>query len=416
VAANVIQFTVRGKDENTKSVFGAIAKGIAGVAAALGSFVSAKEIGRTIVSFEKLRLSVNTVSDSAKNAEKNMAFIQDFAATTPFQLDEVTESFIKMKALGLDPSEEALQSYGDTASAMGKSMLQIVDAVADATVGEFERLKEFGIRSRNEGDTIKFTFKGITTSVANNATAIEAHLQSLGRVNFSGAMQTQANSVVGAVSNMGDTFTALAVSLGDAGLRPLIRSIAILITKMMKVIIDNQDTVRAFIKGIVTVFLIMKQVFMTVGKAIKALFDQDIRSAITSILDTFDRVGSILMDWAAQVIPAIGRIFLVGFPIILAGLVSIFIETFSNIGRLIGDIIVLALTSLFVVFKEFGASVNDMLQNAILGIADDRSFSDVLKERFTGAFTRSDEDHRQRRQGDRPASRGWYCRNDESVI
>jgi hypothetical protein len=36
-------------------------------------------------------------------------------------VEQITEAFIKLKALGLDPSQEALMSYGNTASAMGKT-------------------------------------------------------------------------------------------------------------------------------------------------------------------------------------------------------------------------------------------------------------------------------------------------------
>ena len=35
---------------------------------------------------------------------------------------------------------------------MGKSLNQMIEAVADATTGEFERLKEFGIKARTHGE------------------------------------------------------------------------------------------------------------------------------------------------------------------------------------------------------------------------------------------------------------------------
>jgi hypothetical protein len=76
-----------------------------------------------------------------------MAWLTEFASTTPFQLDTVVESFIKMQALGLNPTEDALRSFGNTSAAMGKDLMQFIEAVADASVGEFERLKEFGVKS-----------------------------------------------------------------------------------------------------------------------------------------------------------------------------------------------------------------------------------------------------------------------------
>ena len=114
---------------------------------------------------ETLKTSLDTVFQGDK-AASNSAFeqIKEFAATTPFQLDEVATAFIKLKNLGLDPSIGALTSYGNTASALGKSLDQMIEAVADASVGEFERLKEFGIKAKSQGDQVSFTFQGVTTN------------------------------------------------------------------------------------------------------------------------------------------------------------------------------------------------------------------------------------------------------------
>ena len=39
---------------------------------------------------------------------------------------------------------------------------QFIEAIADATTFEFERLKEFGIKSKQIGDDVQFTFRGQT--------------------------------------------------------------------------------------------------------------------------------------------------------------------------------------------------------------------------------------------------------------
>lgn len=88
-----------------------------------------------------------------------MAWIGDFAATTPYDLAQVTESFIQLKAYGLDPVQNGLlRTLGDTSAAMGKPIEQAVEAIADAVTGENERLKEFGIKARVEGDEIVYAY------------------------------------------------------------------------------------------------------------------------------------------------------------------------------------------------------------------------------------------------------------------
>jgi hypothetical protein len=171
-----------------------------------------------ITQFEKLEASLRTVTGSAELAAKRFSALQEFAATTPFQLTEVVDAFIKLRALGLTPSEDALRSFGNTAIAMGKSLNQFIEAVADATTGEFERLKEFGIKARVQGEQVKFTFQGVTTEVGKNAVEIENFLRGIGNVQFAGAMKEQADTLNVALSNLEDSFNKLVKEIGDAGL------------------------------------------------------------------------------------------------------------------------------------------------------------------------------------------------------
>ncbi|MCB0252574.1 MAG: hypothetical protein KDI55_02480 [Anaerolineae bacterium] len=179
-------------------------------------------IVRINASFQKLHASLVTVTGSAGNADKAFADIKQFAKETPFQVEEITQAFIKLKALGLEPSMVALRSYGNTAAAMGKTLDQFVEAIADAAVGEFERLKEFGIKAASEGENVRFTFQGVTTTVKKNAKEIEQYLRGLGDVQFAGAMQRQMETIGGAFSNLKDTIAEIASAIGEAGLNKVL--------------------------------------------------------------------------------------------------------------------------------------------------------------------------------------------------
>lgn len=231
------KFTVSAVDK-TKEAFTKISQNInsvernfsmlSGTVARLGGILAGAFIGGSLVDsitkFERLEASLRTVTGSAEKAKDAFNLIQGFASTTPFSLDQVTEGFIKLKALGLDPSERAMTSYGNTASAMGKSLEQMIEAVADATTGEFERLKEFGIKAKSEGDRVTFTFQGISTTIGKNSKEIQDYLSSIGEVQFAGAMADQAGTLNLAISNMGDGFSKLAKAIGDAGLTNVLLS------------------------------------------------------------------------------------------------------------------------------------------------------------------------------------------------
>ena len=124
--------------------------------------------------------------------------------------------------LGLDPSERALTSYGNTSAAMGKSLNDLVEAVADATVGEFERLKEFGIKASSEGDRVAFTFRGVRTEIGKNAGEIEEFLIKLGETEFAGGMQARMETVGGQITNLGDLWDKLFRTISELGVGSLI--------------------------------------------------------------------------------------------------------------------------------------------------------------------------------------------------
>lgn len=177
----------------------------------------AKTFVDTVSKFQMLEASLVTVTGSQEKASQAFDRMQQIASTMPVTLDKLVGGFVKLQARGLTPSEAAIKSYGDTASAMGKSLDQMIEAVADASTGEFERLKEFGIKANAEGDKIRFTFRGVETVVKRDAASIEKHLIQLGQVNFAGAMEDQMKTLGGALSNAKDAVDAFFKAIGDQG-------------------------------------------------------------------------------------------------------------------------------------------------------------------------------------------------------
>jgi hypothetical protein len=201
---------------------------IAGVALAIGA-VASKAIDAA-AKVEIWKANLFTVTGSAQKAEESYAALVNFAAKTPFDLGQAVEGFTKLRTLGLQATEGALTSFGNTAAAMGKPLNQMIEAVADAATGEFERLKEFGIKSKQEGDKVKFTFGGVTTSVGKDAASIQKYLENLGNTKFGGAMARQMDTIKGAMSNVEDAvfqaFSAIGSGQLGASFKEILKSIA----------------------------------------------------------------------------------------------------------------------------------------------------------------------------------------------
>lgn len=210
----------------TQSGMSKVGSAIMGLVPAIGAVASVaggleKLIG-TQRQFDVLDAGLQTATGSAENAADAFEALQSFAAKTPYDLAQTTDAFTKLVNLGLTPSERALTSYGNTAASMGKDLSQLVEAVADATTGEFERLKEFGIKAKQEGDKVALTFRGVTTTIGNNAAEIENFLISLGENQFGGAMEKRMASLDGLISNLGDEWDKLFLNISKQGIGSVI--------------------------------------------------------------------------------------------------------------------------------------------------------------------------------------------------
>lgn len=217
----------------------ALRSAFSGVFAGVTTGLAVGKLVETQRQFDVLNASLITVTGSAGQAEKEFAWIKEFAATTPFDLEQVTNAFIKMKAFGLDASAEALNSYGNTASAMGKSLTQMIEAVADASSFEFERLREFGITARQNGDQVNLTFRGVTTTIKRSSDEIVQYLRRIGDEDFAGASNERAKTLDGTLSNLGDTWNELFRTINDAGVGKLIFDATALATQGVQNLINN---------------------------------------------------------------------------------------------------------------------------------------------------------------------------------
>ncbi len=251
--------------------------------AAIGAGALVNKFADTVTQSEKLKGALQTMTGSAENAGIAFQHLTQFAAETPFTLDQSVEGFIKLKALGLDPSERALRSYGNTSAAMGKDMMQMIEAVADASTGEFERLKEFGIKAKSEGDNVALTFRGVTTEIGKNSEEIQEYLLAIGETQFGDAMQNQMERLPGLLSNLEDNVDALFRRIGDVG---GIKLFGGAITAASAAVVTMTDNVEMIITGV--------QAF---GAALAAYFAPAIIGGIVSSIAAI-RTGVLAMNAA----------------------------------------------------------------------------------------------------------------------
>ena len=115
------------KDANqASSRVSGLAKSFAGLIAASAGLYAIKRGIESILStgdkFERLGVQLESIMGSAAEGKRALAWIKDFTRNTPFQLDEVSEAFVRLKAFGLDPMDGTMQAIVDQASKLGGGM------------------------------------------------------------------------------------------------------------------------------------------------------------------------------------------------------------------------------------------------------------------------------------------------------
>lgn len=199
---------------------------LAGAAVVGGVGMGMRQLINTAGEFERFEAILTTTEGSAQNARKSLSWISDFAAKTPYELNDATDAFVKMRAYGLDPTNGLLATLGDTASAMGKDLSQAVEAIADAVTGENERLKEFGIKASKNKKTGNFEYsytdkngiQQLKVASAEDRQAIERALSEIWKEKYAGGMENLARTFEGQVAKLKDIWLQFKLAIMQHGL------------------------------------------------------------------------------------------------------------------------------------------------------------------------------------------------------
>ena len=199
---------------------------IAGIVT-LGATIS--RMANTFMMFEDLKDSLDTVFGSIRAGDDAMDRILEFSQTTPFQVETIAQAFIALKSAGIEPANDMLSTFADTAStstdqlgvfnalvrtvqrsAGGGLGLEELNMIADRGIDVFGGLKqELGLSRMELGDF------GATAEGAD--LIVQALITSLER-QFGGAMESKMDNLSTKASNMQIAFKQLTNEIMEGGL------------------------------------------------------------------------------------------------------------------------------------------------------------------------------------------------------
>lgn len=193
----------------------------------LGATLGGGFLVKTIMGFEQLRAQLVTLEQDAGKAETAFKMLQDFATSTPFQLQNVIKAYAKLRGAGINPTTDDLRVMGDMAAGMGKDITDVSEAFAKASIGNFELLRDrLGIAVTQANGQVTLQFGDFKKTVKKDSKEIQAALLELGASKFGGGMERQMDTIGGAVSNLMDNISKFADAVGRGGLAREINAFA----------------------------------------------------------------------------------------------------------------------------------------------------------------------------------------------
>jgi hypothetical protein len=200
---------------STGNTFGRLRRLAAGAFAGIALTGLTMQIVDARSEYERFDAVLTNTFQSAEKGQASLNMLEDFAAKTPFQLNKLSDAYVKLVNRGFEPTRAELTSLGDLASSQGKGFKQLAEAILDAETNEFERLKEFGIKASKAGDQVTLSFKGVSKTVDANAESIREAIMAYGEMEgVAGAMDAISKTLGGRISNLKDQWWSFMVAIG----------------------------------------------------------------------------------------------------------------------------------------------------------------------------------------------------------
>lgn len=214
--------------EETLSASKAAVMSIAGVAASLGA-LGVKAV-QAAGNFQQVQAAMTNMLGSAERAKNLLGQLQDFAAKTPFEFNDVAAASQKFLAFGFTAEQiiPTLKAVGDAAAGVGlgkegidRITLALGQMAAKSKVqsDEMLQLTEAGIPAwQMLADKIGTSVPQAMDMVSKGAVDAQTGLQALVggmEEKFGGMMDQQAQTITGTWSNMMDGLSQSAIAVGQ---------------------------------------------------------------------------------------------------------------------------------------------------------------------------------------------------------
>lgn len=200
---------------------------IAGAVTAIGkAFIGAA------AKIEIFAKQLEIVTGSAEKANKALAAIREFARTSPLETEDVVQSYVRLRAVGIDPTIKQMRTIGGVAVLMNREMTEVLDSF----IGLNKRtLRRLGIDIDRTGAKAVIQSGDVRRVVEKDTASIREALLEVWEERFPNAIEEAANTTKAKIAIMKSEFFEMFVSVGEL-IKPFFDKIVSGITKTVQAI------------------------------------------------------------------------------------------------------------------------------------------------------------------------------------
>lgn len=279
--------------KKTASALLSVGKTLAGIGAgaALGGLYALYNgASDNVKAFEDLRAKLSGVTGDLQSAEKVFWELNALEDQTTKSTTELSEALLYLNKFGIGVTSEDMKNLSAVSIGLNKDLASVTSAIGKAAQGRYQSLKELGIAVEDAGNTLKLSFKGVTTEVEKDTDAIKNYLSNLGKTQFSEVLEAKLQTTDAALNRFKNAWGTLQTEIfrSDGVIGQIFTNIYNQGTEMVNGLITvfKLESVQQVIKGAVEhIFNFFKILYESItGKAIT--FKTDWAEIWLNILNT----------------------------------------------------------------------------------------------------------------------------------
>lgn len=225
------------------------------------------------------------ISRSAKEAEETLGYLREFARVSPLGTKDVIAAYIRMRAVGINPTIETLKVMGGTALLMGKTLLEVTNAM----ISKHKRTaREYGIILDQMGKKAILTSGTIFTEVEKRDMIVRKAMVDVWARRFPNAIDIAAKTAMAKVELLMSNVVEFQAAVGELLMKDY-KNFLVMAAIFFEKLRDHAGKVAASIKFLIFMF---ELVYKAIKNSIKVIivFWQTMGDLSKAVLWEFDAV------------------------------------------------------------------------------------------------------------------------------